>query len=713
MKQDAPLACAIGLGACLLFQIQFLLARQILPWFGGAPAVWSTSLVVFQALLLAGYAWAHGLARLPSRRSQARLQAMLVALTLALLAWRALVWPSPVMPGEAWKPAGDGSPVLAISTLLVAAIGLPFLALASTSPLLQRWHADRLRQRVIGDDAVDRRRSWPYRWYAVSNAGSLIGLLSYPLVVEPRLDVFQQGRWWTVAYAIFAAAMLACAWQAHRSVPTDAPTVDVLDAPASVRAADWRASSMTFLLAALPASLLQATTTLITQDIAAVPFLWMVPLALYLLTYIVAFERPEAYRRQPLAMLLMAGSLLSLWRWPTLPTIMLTLAMLLLGGLALHGELARRAPPAGALTRYYLTIAAGGVAGSALVAFGAPLAFTRVIEYPVTLAAMLLLLALTHWTARSSVLVVADDSRTAKPILPDRQRRRERLHAEGLVLTALVVIAATTVESRLIADQVTHASRSFFGTVRVREMNAPDGARYRRLIHGTTLHGLQYLDGARRHLPTAYFTASSGIGQAMAAVVARPNPVRVVVLGLGIGTLAAYGRANDRFSFYEIDPQVVALSTGPDPVFTYVRDSAAMVDLAVGDGRLLLERAPPLGADILVADAFSSDAVPVHLLTREAMALYVRHLRDRSAIVAVHISNRYLALADVVAAAGQANGMTAVLVEDAEVPGIVRATDWMLLSRDPAALRTFGTPYATRSRPWTDAWSDPWRAFHW
>jgi spermidine synthase len=199
----------------------------------------------------------------------------------------------------------------------------------------------------------------------------------------------------------------------------------------------------------------------------------------------------------------------------------------------------------------------------------------------------------------------------------------------------------------------------------------------------------------------------------MTTVMAQATPARVVVVGLGIGTLAAYGRPGDRFSFFEIDPQVVALSTGTTPVFTYLRDSAATIDLVVGDGRLALERTPTLAADIVVADAFSSDAVPVHLLTREAMALYVSHLRDRRGLVAVHISNRYLALADVVAAAGAANGLAAVRVEDADVPGLVRATDWMLLSRDPAVLRPFGQPYVGDGRPWTDAWSDPWRAFHW
>ena len=487
--------------------------------------------------------------------------------------------------------------------------------------------------------------------------------------------------------------MVTCAWQAYRTHSVSAARGDTVMESSSGAAPTWGFLTLTFLLAALPAALLQATTTLITQDIAAVPFLWMVPLALYLVTYIVAFDRPGACPRQPLAVLMLAGSLISLVTLPPLTSIALALTMLTAGGLALHGELARRAPAPRRLTQYYLVVAAGGVAGSAVVALGAPIAFTRIIEYPVTLAVALFVLAVVHWQSGAD--------------------HRGRLHAEGLVLAGLIVVAATAAESQFVSSQVTHASRNFFGTVRVRDMTMADGSRYRRLIHGTTLHGLQFLDAPRRTLPTAYFTASSGIGRAMRVVSERPGPARVVVLGLGIGTLAAYGRDGDRFSFFEIDPDVVALSTGPDPVFTYVRDSAAAVDLAVGDGRLLLERRPPIGADIVVADAFSSDAVPVHLLTREAMALYVRHLRDRSGLVAVHISNRYLALADVVAAAGEANGLSAVLVQDPEVPGVVRATDWMILSRDPEALRVFGAYYVAHDRPWTDAWSDPWGAFHW
>lgn len=680
--RDTLFLFAIALGACLLFQVQFLLARVILPWFGGAPAVWSTSLVLFQALLLVGYAWAHGLARLQSRRSQAMAHALLLTAILMLLAWRAASWPSPVTPGSSWKPAADAAPVWAISALLLASVGAPFVALAAASPLLQRWRAD------LAPGTP------PYRLYAASNAGSLVGLVSYPLVVEPSLDLVAQGRWWTVGYVAFAAATLACASLVggRDAAPAASPADD--RPPTGHERLPSRLAWIA--LAAVPAALLQATTTLLTQDIAAVPFLWMVPLALYLLTYIVAFERPAACPRAPLAVLLVLGGLLGLGRWPTSVTLAHALAMLTVTGLTLHGELARRAPPAAHLTRYYLAVAFGGVVGSALVAFGAPLAFTRVVEYPVTMTAALGLLAVLIATART-----------------DRAKPRQRLLAESLALTGLLIVGATAAESRLVADQVTHASRNFFGTVRVREMTTPDGARYRRFIHGTTLHGLQFLDEGRRREPTTYFTASSGVGRAMAALTSRPGPVRVAVIGLGIGTLAAYGRPGDRFDFYEIDPQVVALSSGERPVFTYLRDSAATVTVAVGDGRLTLERASPLGADMVVMDAFGSDAVPVHLMTSEAIAAYARHLRAPDGLLAVNISNRFLALTDVVAASGAAQGFSAVEVDDDPGPGLVKATRWMLLCRDASRLAGFGPLVPVTSPAWTDASSDALRVLRW
>ena len=692
MRRDLPLACAITLGACLLFQIQFLLARQILPWFGGTPAVWSTSLVVFQVLLLAGYAWAHGVASLPSRRWQAGLQAALVIAGLGVVAWHAIAWPSPVMPGANWKPVADQSPIAAITLLLVVAIGVPFLTLASTSPLLQRWHADGAFAQRVDASAPATSSASPYRWYAASNAGSLLGLLSYPLVVEPNLDLLRQGWWWTAGYAVFAVAMLVCAWMQGRE-RTGGRRSDISAQVHQVsEAGTVGAMGLVFLLAALPAALLQATTTTLTQDIAPVPFLWMVPLALYLITFIAAFERPAACPRTSLGVALAIGSLLSIWQGSTGLTLLLALGTLAIAGLALHGELARRAPAPERLTRYYLAVAAGGAVGSALVAFGAPLAFTWTIEHPVTLVTVLLTLAGLVWS----------DTQSTAP------RHRQRELALGFVLASLLLSGATIVESRVIAMDATHASRSFFGTVRVRETTT-DGIVTRSLIHGTTLHGLQVLDANRRREPTTYFTTTSGIGLAMAELRAQPHPLRVVVVGLGAGTLAAYGRAGDRFTFIEIDPQIAALSTGPNAPFTFLRDSPAATDIVIGDGRLVLERLPPMNADIVVADAFSSDALPVHLITVEALAQYERHLRDGQGLIALNVSNRYLRLQDVAVAAARARGLAEVYVGVSTLSSSTQTSRWVLVARDPGRLAPFGPLATSSATPWTDAWSAPWQ----
>ncbi len=698
---------AIAIGACLLFQIQFVLGKLILPWFGGSASVWSTALVAFQGLLLAGYAYAHAIASLPTRRQQTTRHTVLLVVVLAVLAWRAAAWPSPVTPGDTWKPDPDGSPVAQILLLLVGAIGLPFVLLASTSPLLQRWYADSIEQDEGGRakeeggrvaTTRERRRS-PYRLYALSNLGSLVGLLSYPFLIEPRLDVFQQGRWWTAGYFLFAIATGACAWT-MRSVPIAGPdrrlpaandTEDDASAPAAAPSAGdyllWTA------LAAVPAGLLQSTTTKITQDIAAVPFLWMVPLAIYLLTFVVAFEYPRAYHRHVMTTLVAVGLAVAHVEWSsTWVLLAVTLAVQAVASYALHGELARNAPPPRWLTRYFLVVAGGGVIGSALVAFGAPMIFDGLVEHPLTLMLVVLVLAAVYGTdARGT---------GAGGMIP-------RLTAIGLLLIGGLVAGKVALEwSRLTVDAV-FTSRSFFGAIRVREQRFDTGEEYRRLQHGTTLHGMQYLDEPKRRQPTSYYTASSGVGMAMASLSALGRPVRVGVVGLGTGTMAAYGREGDEFTFFEIDPQMVALSTAPTPIFSYLRETAAHVTIVGGDARLSLERSRPSGFDVLVLDAFSSDAVPVHLLTQEAFALYARHLRDARSLLAVHVSNRYLDLEGVVQAAGEASGFTAVQVEDDLVDNDTERTTWMLLARDPSAVQMFGEPYAANgTAPWTDSSSN-------
>lgn len=713
MNGSTAFALAIALGACLLFQIQFLLAKLILPWFGGSPSVWSTSLVVFQVLLLAGYAYAHALVRLP-RRAQIVRHGGVIAIASLVLAWRAVAWPSPVTPGDAWKPDPDGSPIAQILMVLTGAIGLPFLVLASTSPLLQRWHADRTPGRS------------PYRLYALSNLGSLIGLVSYPWLVEPHLDVFQQGRWWTAGYAVFAMAVLASArtmWrvpitsadaphsqdsladEAASAAPgSSSPTVSATlpgAGPAVPVRPTLRDSCMWLLLAAVPAALLQSTTSRITQDIAAAPFLWMVPLAVYLVTFIIAFEYPRLYHRGALTVLVVLGMAAAIPEWSTRLTLAATLGELALVGWCLHGELAARAPAPAWLTRYFLLVSAGGAIGSAMVALGAPVLFDGLVEYPLTLMASAMVLGAVHHLR-------------AEHFASPSAARLSRVLGVMLAILGGAVGGQTLLGWADLTSDAIFTSRSFFGALRVREQEYDTGERYRRLQHGTTLHGLQYLAAEKASMATTYYTTSSGIGQALSALSALGRPARVGVVGLGVGTLAAYGRPGDRFTFFEIDAQVVALSTAPTPLFRYLRDSQATIDIVGGDARLSLERARPYGFDVLAVDAFSSDSVPVHLLTQEAFALYGRHLRGPRSVLAVHVSNRYLALEDIVQAAGLRTGFTAVeAVNDIENDDSERST-WMLLARDPAALAPFGTPRPpTTTPPWTDTWSNLLQVVRW
>ena len=696
MNGAAAFGLAIGLGACLLFQIQFLLAKLILPWFGGSPSVWSTSLVVFQVLLLAGYAYAHAIAGLP-RRAQSLRHGAIIAIVLALLAWRAFAWPSPVTPGDGWKPDPDGSPVMQILLLLTGAIGLPFLLLASTSPLLQRWYADRFPDRS------------PYRLYALSNLGSLAGLLSYPWLVEPHLDVFQQGRWWTAGYVVYALATIVClrvmrdvgdAHGSHRETHevctgvAAAPATELQTSPTRVDQIIW------LLLAAVPAAMLQATTTKITQDVAAVPFLWMVPLAVYLLTFIVAFELPRLFKRELLTLAVALGIAAALPEWSTRVTLATTLGLLAAIGWCFHGELASRAPAPAWLTRYFLIVSAGGAAGSALVALGAPVLFDGLVEYPLTLVAAALLLGVVH-------VVRAEQMEL-------RSARVARVAGVMCALLAGTVGGKTALGWADLTSDAVFTSRNFFGALRVREQQFETGERYRRLQHGTTLHGLQYLKGAKTTLATTYYTTSSGVGLALGALSTLGRPARVGIIGLGAGTLATYGRPGDAFTFFEIDPQVVALSTAPTPLFRYVRDSQATITIVGGDARLSLEREPAYGFDVLAVDAFSSDSVPVHLLTREAFSLYARHLRGPQSVLAVHVSNRYLELEGIVQAGGAAAGFTTVEVSDDIVTDDHERSTWMLLARDPSALATFGTPRSgPATPPWTDASSNLLQAVRW
>jgi len=654
----------IFLSSFLLFLVQPLIARLILPWFGGGAAVWTTCMLFFQTMLLAGYAYAHALAR-AHPRVQALVHSALLAAAVATL---------PITPGEQWKPQGEENPVVHILGLLAAAVGLPYGLLAATSPLLQAWFA---RARP-GEN--------PYRLFAVSNLASLAALLGYPFAVEPALGGAAQIQAWSALFVAFALACAALAWLSPERGPAVGALAPVRASP--VRRGRW---GLWIALSATGSTLLLAVTNHLTQNVASVPLLWVVPLAIYLFTFILAFEGRGAYRPR------IAWSFVLVWLagmlWLLVDTrhqfdLYLQLAIYLSGlffaCLFCHGELYETRPPAERLTGFYLAVAAGGALGGFAVAVLAPLVFPGYFELGVALVALATLAAL----------------------------RFAHLHAAARAASLVLVVAAAGAalyDALRYGEDVRASARNFYGVLRVKEYGA-DGepGHLRRLVHGVIMHGEQYLHPDLRRRPTTYYDEKSGVAAALAS--RGDGPRRVGVVGLGVGTLAAYGRPGDVFRFYEINPQVVAFA---QRAFTYLADSVARIEIVPGDARLALEREPPQGYDVLVIDAFSSDAIPVHLLTREALALYLRHVRS-DGIVALHVSNRFLDLVPVVARlADDAGATTKVVYRRAESDEDTQS-DWVLVARSAAALAREAIVAAgaeeprrePRWRPWSDDFSN-------
>ena len=657
-------AGTIFLSSFLLFLVQPLIARLILPWFGGSAAVWTTCMLFFQALLLAGYAYAHLLQKYASRRLEPLIHTALLVAALATL---------PIAPNEAWKPAGTEEPVTWILLLLGAAVGLPYFLLAANSPLLQAWFA---RARP-GEN--------PYRLFAVSNLGSLVALLGYPFLLEPNLGGAGQVGLWSWLFAVFAVLCAAVAWL----TPKAAPAVE--QTSAGEERSPW------FLWLALSATgsvLLLAVTNHLTQNVAAVPLLWLVPLTIYLATFIITFEGEGWYRPQWLWPLLLVW--LCVMGWLLVETdyqfdlpvqVGVFLPGLFLGCLFCHGELYRLRPAPRRLTAFYLAVSAGGALGGLLVAVVAPLAFSGYYELGIGLVVLGTLAALRFASINFA--------------------------ARWLSLAVLLGIAGCAAyDGFRYQKNVIVATRSFYGVLRVKEFGRfGEESHLRRLVHGAIMHGEQYMHDKFRAQVTTYYHEDSGIGAAIQSLGAAP--ARVGVIGLGTGTIAAYGRAGDLYRFYDIDSRVIQVALHE---FTYLRDSAARIELALGDARLTLEREPPRRFDVLAVDAFSSDAIPVHLITREALGTYLQHVKP-GGIVAFHVSNRFLDLIPVVARLAREHGAHAVLVrddDDEEEYSRKSRSDWVLVSRDPAALKREAivkrgaVPAEDRAdlRTWTDDYSN-------
>ena len=666
------------LSALLLFMVQPLMARAVLPWFGGAASVWTTSLLFYQTLLFGGYAYAYLGRRLGVRR-QAVLHLSLVALSLFLL---------PVTPAEAFKPTGPESPTWKLLGLLMASVGAPYLLLAGTTPLLHDW---------FGRGTPNRS---PYRLYAVSNAGSLLALFLYPTVVEPLMAVRRQGVAWSWVYGAFALGLAGLVWRIAELPATEGSTTRVASgqstpAPSRGELLFWAA------LAACGTGLLMAITNMITMDIASVPLLWVVPLALYLTTFVLAFG--GAYRRTTWGAFLVLGLGATALLWaggfalPVLIQILLGCGVLVAGCMVCHGELARTAPHAEHLTVFYLTMAGGGALGGLAVAILAPAVLSDFYEFPgfVLLAYALLLVAMRRD--------------------PDSVLRGRAASAAGISLLAVGVVAAAgfVLPTLRTMDGTIATERNFYGVLRVQDRPAGILSDMRVLRHGRIFHGAQYLDAERAALPTAYFTSGSGAAQAIRSHPRRRSgeALSVGVIGLGVGTLAVWSRPGDTFRFYEINPAAERLAR---EYFTFLRDAAAEVEIVLGDGRIMLEQelAAATGRpryDVLIIDAFSGDAVPVHLLTLESLELYRRALAPGGVLV-LQITNRHVDLERVVRGLADAAGLQALRLDQVPLEGsggIRNAWMWLAAEGTPAPEGANVTD-PTQATPvlWTDDFSN-------
>jgi SAM-dependent methyltransferase len=654
-------AATIFLSAFLLFMVQPVIAKQILPWFGGAAAVWATCLVFFQSVLLIGYAYSDFTTRWLTPRRQAWLHIALLAASLLTL---------PIIPDAGWKPGeAEREPTLLILGLLGATIGLPYFLLSTTSPLVQAWFWQRFRHAV------------PYRLFALSNFASLLALLSYPVLIEPFLPLAVQSWIWSVVYCGFA---LLCGVTAYRSTrgAAAAPAPEALRAEGRAPTAGDRV--LWIMLSAMGSCLLLAVTNHLTQNIASIPFLWVVPLSIYLITFILCFDHPRWYRRG--IFLVLTGLMLPGMAWKSDSLDLWIAAPLYAAGLFVccmfcHGELTLLKPGPRYLTTFYLMVSIGGAIGALLVGVAAPNLLSGYYELGITLMACGVLLY--HRTLSA------------------------RWWVAGAALGVLAATATFTVISLTEYLKDTRViMRNFYGVVRTRDFQNP--VPFRVMYHGSINHGGQLLDPALRRRPSSYFSTTSGYGRTFASL---PNGARRVgVIGLGAGAIAAYSRAGDLFRFYEIDPQVAAVAITE---FTFLRDSPAQTDVVLGDGRLSLEREPDQGYDLLAIDAFSGDSIPMHLVTRQAMATYVRHLKPGGVIV-FQATNRFVDIAPVVERLAAEFGMTAMLISDPErdeggadywVSGtdqIIVTSNARLLAAEP--IRSVAQPLLPRPdfRVWTD-----------
>ena len=755
-------AITIFIGAFLLFQVEPLLARYILPWFGGTSAVWITCMLFFQLLLVAGYAYSHLIATRLQPRRQVIFHLAIVSACVLLMGALALIWQSPITPGPNWKPANPDFPITRIFALLIVSIGLPFFILSTTGPLLQTWFAR------------SHQSASPYRLYALSNVGSLLALVTYPFVVEPALTLRAQAIVWSLLFVGFSIGVGLCGLNLANSVESTVSKGEVLSVPSVQPNAPTRASyALWIALAAVASLMLLATTNEICQEVAVVPFLWVLPLAIYLLSFIVCFDSDGWYRRgifHPALGITIFLSCIILCRSTANIFSQVVVYCALLGAVCMvcHGELVRLKPAERYLTSFYLMVAVGGAIGGILAAVIAPKIFAGYWEFhfaiwtsalmlfivvikdsqswihehrPVTamllIAGALILPQLLgaesiadamHQLGNSHQLLTIGVALSLVAAITFRKdslptRKRPGLMVQAGVIAGLIVVAGVLLVS-IAANLVTSslATRNFYGALSVYSLDNDNPERHSfKLRHGRIVHGIQFTAPAKRHLPSSYYSFDSGLGLLMAHLPRRSSPnahnraIRMGAIGLGIGTVAAYGQPGDYIRFYEINPSVTKIATDPNGFFTYLRDSPAKVEIIPGDARLSMERevasGNSQGFDVLVVDAFAGDAIPVHLLTVEAFEIYLRELNP-DGVLAIHVSNRYLDLRPVVHALAERFKLHSGWVH-ADGGPMSQASDWILLARTDGVLgqseltnRLQSLDSQRKVRLWTDDYSN-------
>lgn len=708
-----------------------MFAKMVLPHLGGTPAVWNTCMLFYQATLLAGYAYAHVGVRWLGVRRQSMLHlgvglAAIVSLPIAIPA--------------GWAPPVGSAAIAWLLGVLVVSIGLPFLVLSASSPMLQAWFA-----RTRHPQARD-----PYFLFAASNLGSMLGLLSYPVLVEPTLRLTEQAWFWGLGYGLLVAAVGGCAWALWRSsggAPKSRKNEErgewggASSAEKRLEAPSWASRLHWLALALVPSSLLLGLTAHLSSDIAAVPLMWVVPLALYLLTFIVSFSRKPilprwlVLRAQPIVLLGLAATFFVRGTQPTWLLVLLHTVGFFVTCLVCHGELARRRPATYWLTEYYMWMSIGGALGGAFNALVAPVVFSVVIEYPLMYVAACFLMPPLRAKTRRHLIGWADVGLPlGLGVALAVALWGLRVGTAGWTIYArsgLIVVAAVFafsfrrhairfglgVSAILLAGELfpghdrtnLYTARSFFGVHRIERTKDE----FHMLLHGTTNHGIQSLDPELAHKPQGYYHEQGPIGQMFGALSERLRAARLAVLGLGNGGLTAYGRSGQEWTFYEIDPLVEQIARD-ERYFLFLRDCPAAVRIVLGDARRSIAQAPDGYFQLIIADAFSSDAIPVHLITREATETYLRKL-SAGGVVAFHISNRYLNLEPVMANLAAELRLVALyqydqrMMQPPEEKLYKLASQWVLLARQSSELGGLSNDARWKrleGRPGTDVWTD-------